>query len=153
MYTAALVLHSWMRWVVLGAALFAVIRVFQGRLGDKPWTSSVERASLLFTIAMDVQFLIGLVLYGALSPSSQAALADFAGAMRNTVLRFWGVEHPFGMVVALALVHVGRIRTKKATDDAGKYQGSTLFFLMALVIIVFSLPWPGMPTARPLFRW
>ena len=40
----------------------------------------------------------------ATSPMTQAAFADFGGAMGNSVMRFWAVEHIFGMLVASLLM-------------------------------------------------
>jgi hypothetical protein len=96
--------------------------------------------------------LIGLVLYFALSPSTRTALADFGGAMSNPQLRFFAVEHTFGMVVALVLAHIGRGKIRKAVPER-KARLAMIFYGLALVVILLSIPWPGMPAGRPLFRF
>jgi len=58
--------------------------------------------------ALDLQMLIGLILYFALSPITGEGIRHIGTAMGNAGLRFWTVEHPFGMVIGLALAHIGR---------------------------------------------
>jgi hypothetical protein len=72
--------------------------------------------------------------------------------MRQPQLRFWLVEHPIGMLAALILVHVGRVRTRRA-PDAVKGRRARLFFGLALLLILASIPWPGLPYGRGLIRW
>jgi hypothetical protein len=75
-----------------------------------------------------------------------------AATMRNAPLRFFAVEHPFGMLIGLALAHVGNAKIKKATEGAGKHKLAAIFFGLALVAILLSIPWPGTPGGRPLLR-
>jgi hypothetical protein len=103
-------------------------------------------------LALDVQFLVGLILYLWASPFTTAAFLDLGAAMRNAPLRFFVVEHLFGMVAALGLAHVGRVRLRRAADSAQRHKTALIFFGLALVIILVSIPWPGMPAGRPLFR-
>jgi hypothetical protein len=148
MYTVLLALHSLLRWAVLGAGAAAVLRAL--RAGKRPWTPADDRAGLLFVIAMDLQFVVGLVLYVAVSPMTRVAFADFGGAMGNAMLRFWAVEHLVGMLIAAALVHVGRVRIRKTADTARRQRLALIFYGLALVAILVSIPWPGTPAGRPL---
>lgn len=151
MYTSILLIHSWLRWVVLAAGLIAVFRSL--RSGGRPWTAGDEAASRWFIISLDVQLLLGVILYFALSPITPLAFEDFGAAMRTPAIRFWAVEHVFGMIVALALAHIGRARVRKATDDRRRHRRAAIFYTLALVAILAAIPWPGLPNARPLFRF
>ena len=152
MYSTMLVAHSWLRWVVLAAALVASVRSLGGLNGRRAWTPADDRAGRLFVIALDLQLLIGLLLYFVLSPFMDTVREQIDVAMRTGAMRYWLVEHPFGMLVALALAHVGRVRIRKATDPRRKHRLAAIFFGLALLAIAVSLPWPGMATARPLLR-
>jgi hypothetical protein len=152
MYNAVLLLHSWFRWLVLFAGLAVIVRSAMG-LSGKSWTGADERGVKMFTISLDIQTLLGLLLYFVFSPFVQLAMSDAAAAMRDRDLRFWLVEHLAGMVVALALAHVGRARIRRARDDGSKQRMALAFMGLALVAILLSIPWPGMPSARPLFRF
>jgi hypothetical protein len=142
MYGIVLIIHSWLRWAVIAAGIAAVAR---GGARD----SSTGR---WFTILLDVQMLIGLLLYFVLSPFTKAALGDFGGAMGNSQLRFFAVEHVFGMVIGLALAHIGTAKIKKAPEHR-RGRLAMIFYGLALIAILASIPWPGMPAGRPLFRF
>lgn len=151
MYTAVLIVHSWLRWAVLLAGLIAVFRA--ATRANRPWTPADANAARLFVATLDIQFVIGALLYFVLSPLTSLALEDFGNAMRTAGLRFWAVEHVFGVLVALALAHVGHARLKRAPNDARRHRLALIFFGLALLAIVVAIPWPGLPNERPLFRW
>ncbi|HEY6362526.1 MAG TPA: hypothetical protein VIX63_15540 [Vicinamibacterales bacterium] len=151
MYALTLVLHSWLRWVVVVLGVIAVIRAIGGRSG-RPWTRTDGTIVKSFGITLDIQFLLGILLYAWLSPITWVAFADFGGAMRNAGLRFWAVEHLLGMVIAVALVNVGRVKIRKAADDSRKHKLAAIYFGVGLIILLASIPWPGMPAGRPLWR-
>src|SRR5262245_26706735 len=152
MYPLMLVVHSLLRWLVLAAGLVAFGRALAGMRGRGAWTPADDRAGQLFVGTLDLQFLIGLVLYFGLSPITRAAFQDFGGAMGNSMLRFWAVEHILGMVIAVALAHIGRVRVRKTTDAVRRHKLAAIFFGLALVAILATIPCPGMPAGRPLFR-
>jgi hypothetical protein len=152
MYSAALILHSWIRWAVILAGLYAFARSVLGASRRSQWTPADDRAGFWFVTAVDFQMLLGLILYFFLSPFTAQALHDFGGAMKDAALRFWAVEHLFGMVIAVALVHIGRVRARK-TDSLRRHRVAAIFFGLALLLIFASIPWPGSVHGRPLLRW
>jgi hypothetical protein len=151
MYSAILLLHSWLRWAVLVLGLLAFLR---GLLrAGRPWTPTDNKTGQWFAATLDVQFLLGAILYFVLSPFTRTALQDFGAAMGESALRFWAVEHVFGMLIGITLAHIGRGRIRKAPNDARRHRLAAIFFGLALLAIIASLPWPGLPNARPLLRW
>ena len=152
MYDVLIALHSVLRWVVLLLGLLAVGRGMAGWSG-RSWTSSDNRAGVLFVGFLDLQLLIGLVLYLFLSPTVRAATVNIGAAMRDPMMRFFLVEHAFGMLLAVTLAHIGRVRIRKATDDRRRHRAAAIFFGLALLIVLLSIPWPGMPAGRPLWPW
>lgn len=153
MYNTVLVVHSWLRWIVLLTAILVLVRSVSGMGGQHRWSGANAGALRSFVIALDLQTLLGFLLYGVLSPFVRLAMSDAAGAMRDRDLRFWLVEHLAGMLVAVALAHVGSVRVRRAPDNGGKHRTAVIFTGLALVAILLSIPWPGMPSARPLFRF
>ena len=152
MYMLVLALHSLLRWVVLAAGLLAFLRALMGLRARRDWTPADGRAGQLFVGMLDLQLLLGLALYLMLSPMTRIAFQDFGAAMGNSVLRFWAVEHIFGMAVAVALAHVGRVRVRRAADSARRHRLAAIFFGLALAAVLATIPWPGTPAARPLIR-
>lgn len=151
MYEFTLMVHSWLRWAVVIAGLAAVITAFAMRPGFGG-EDRANRWGLLFMIALDLQLLIGFLLYFALSPATAAIFDDFGGAMRDPVARFWAVEHVSLMVVAVVLAHLGRILGRKARTPGARRLRLLVCFTIALVAILAATPWPGMTAGRPLFR-
>jgi hypothetical protein len=150
-YTTLLIIHSWLRWLAYAAGVVALV----GTLArTDPRVSSSSRrdpAGLIFTIAMDVQLLVGIALYGWLSPITTAAFHDFSGAMRNASLRFWAVEHPVAMIGAVVAAHVGGILQKRGRY--GRFRGISLSYAIALILMAIATPWPGRVSGRPLLRF
>jgi hypothetical protein len=116
------------------------------------WTAADDRGFLLFIIALDVQTLLGLILYVGISPVTAIAFQNLGAAMRDPSLRFFVVEHAIGMLIAVALAHVGRVKVKKAADAHAKHRTTVVFVALAIIVMLLSIPWPGMPGGRPLFR-
>ena len=133
--------HNLFRWLVLAAAVYAIVRAWRGWLGRAPWTAADAAAGKLFTQVMNVQFLLGLLLYAWLSPVTRQAFADFGAAMRSAPLRYYAVEHLLAMIAAVALVHVGVARSRKATPDVAKHKAAALFFTIATVVMLSRIPW------------
>jgi hypothetical protein len=152
-YSSALWLHSLLRWAVLVSGAAAWVLSISGASGRRSWTGTDEMWGAIFIITLDTQFLVGLGLYTFLSPFTKAAFQDFAGAMTNGSLRFWSVEHIAGMIVGIALAHIGRVKVRKASTDLSKHVMATIFFGLALVAIIASIPWPGETVSRPLIRF
>ena len=155
MYTIALVLHSWLRWLVLalGLGVFAgSYRAWRGG-GHAPTDGGgLGRLPRTFLATLDLQLLIGLGLYFALSPISRAGLQDMGSALGDSVLRFYSVEHPFGMVVGVLVAHVGWMRARRHEGDR-RHRILCLTAASWLVITLVSIPWPGLPYGRALFRF
>lgn len=152
MYSGTLLVHSWLRWAVVITGVLVVLRAIAGASGRRLWTPADDRAALWFTIALDLQLLVGLLLYFVLSPFTTDAMKDFGAAMRTPALRFWAVEHVFGMLIGIALAHVGRVRIRKA-EMSRRHLVAAIFFSIALLAILASIPWPGTPNGRPWIRW
>jgi len=143
MQTAIIFLHSILRWVILVLLLLSVFRSFSG-WQSKKILSNGERKLWLFTmIAAHTTLLIGLYLllfgrYGVLSTS----LPPGVSLMKDKFYRFYWVEHPFGMILSVAFITIARGMAKKSFPDAVKYKKAFWFFLLALIFILATVPWP-----------
>jgi hypothetical protein len=141
MYTGFLHLHDVLRWLLLVSLAVTLVKYLAGWFGNKPWKKTDNILGIVFTSLMDLQLLTGLVLYFFLSPITKLALSDFGGAMKNADLRFYAVEHFAMMLIAVVLVHIGRAKSKKAKTDQGKFKIASIFFLIALVLMIVGIPW------------
>ena len=114
MYEFALIVHSWLRWAVLLAGIAAIASLFKSEpLGRDRW-------GVAFVSLLDLQMLLGLILYFALSPNTRAMIADLGAAMRDPVARFWAVEHVGTMTLAVIAAHVGRVLARRAKTSSAQ---------------------------------
>jgi hypothetical protein len=149
MYSLVLLLHSWVRW----AALVAGIGAMAAALGDRsPGGTGADRWGRALVTALDLQLLLGLLLYFVVSPNMAAIREHFSEAMQNRGLRFWAVEHVTMMFVAVVLAHVGRVLARRAATPRAKRTRLLVCFGLATLAMFAGMPWPGLPYGRPLFR-
>lgn len=141
LYTALLHLHSVGRWFVLIFLLVAIFR--HATAGDRPFNAADRRTGLINTIFSDLQLLIGCALW-FVGPwgYKQIVASGMSEVMKNSVSRFFAVEHQVGMIIAIALIHIGKAQAKKNIADRSKHRRSFIFYLLALLIILISIPWP-----------
>lgn len=147
-----LIIHNILRWAVLLFGIWAVLNAVTGILKKRIYTSSDNKINLFFMISCDIQLLLGLILY--FNGMWFSNLKNNASVvMKDTVLRYFSVEHALMMIIAWVLVHAGRTMVKKATTDAQKHKRSLIFFGIAILIILAMIPWPykQMGIARNLF--
>jgi hypothetical protein len=149
MYSLVLIVHSWVRWVAFVAGIGATIAAF-GRGASSG--GRADRLGRVLQIALDVQMLLGLLLYFVVSPNMAAIRDHFGEAMQTPSLRFWAVEHVTMMFVAVVLVHIGRVLARKATTPEAKRTRLLICFGLATLAMFGGMPWPGLPYGRPLFR-
>jgi hypothetical protein len=152
MYNAVLSIHNVLRWLVVIAAVVTLVRMYTGWFGKKKWTPADDRVGVIFTSLLDLQLLVGLVLYFFLSPTTTSALRDFGSAMNAPLERYFAVEHSVGMVMAIVLAHVGRSLAKKVPADVNKFSRSAIWFTLAVIVLLVSIPWPFSPASRPWLR-
>jgi len=143
--------HNGLRWVVLILMLTAIAKAFIGKSGNKIYAS--DRKWMMFAmISLHIQLVIGLALY-FYSPTVEIALTDMAASMKSSALRFWAVEHILGMFIAIAIATFGYSKAKRLKNDARAYNLVFWSYLIALFIIIATIPWPfrAAGIARPWF--
>lgn len=112
-----------------------------------------ERWAMVTMMTLDIQLLLGLLLYLVVSPNMREILAHFGDAMKDPTSRFWAVEHITAMMLAVVLAHVGRVLARKAASADKKRARLLVCFGLATVLMIVGMPWPGRPGGRPLFRF
>lgn len=151
MYEPLLLAHSWTRWIVYVGATVLFVRMALRARSHHEFEGIDNYVLWMYNWALSFQVLFGLSLYLFLSPMVRLAFQAGAEAMKNHVLRFWMVEHAFGMLTAFIIYQVGYRRMKKA-DKPDKYRIAAWTLGLVWLLITLSIPWPGMPYGRPLFR-
>lgn len=142
LYSILLHVHSIGRWILL---ILLVIAIFNSLIaGGRPYIKSDARTGLLLTIVADIMLLVGLALWywGPKGYNLIVAAGGMGNAMQNPVTRFYGVEHITAMVISIALIHIGKAQGKKLISDRAKHKRTVIFYTIALIVILISIPWP-----------
>lgn len=129
--------HSGLRWVVLLLLLSAIVNAVVNFSGKNGYREKDRKLALFTLIFTHVQLILGLILY-FISPKVQFV----SGMMKDAMLRFYGVEHLVGMLIAIALITIGYSRAKRKTEAVAKFKTTFWFYLIGLLVIVASIPWP-----------
>jgi hypothetical protein len=145
-YPYFLLAHSYLRWVVLVLGIAAILAGLSGWNGTRP-ARNLRLFTVLYVIAIDLEFLIGVSLFVWLSPVTQSLFQSFHEAMKIKEPRFFGVEHSTLMLLSVICVHIGAALSRKARTEMAKARGATVAFLISLVLILAGIPW-----WRPLLR-
>ena len=150
MYTGLLHLHNLMRWIILLLLLLNVFRHFTA--GSKSFSTTDKKLGLWTMIAAHITLVIGLYQYFAGGAGYKLfEILGVGGVMKDTVARFWAVEHITGMLIGIVLITVARGVYRKNISDAAKHRRALILYVLALIIIMAVIPWPGREVARPLF--
>lgn len=137
MYPILVHAHSGLRWLVLVFLILAIVNAARKQSRQTAYGASDKRVSLLALIFTHVQLILGLILY-FISPK----VVFSAETMGNTMLRFYTVEHITIMLLAIALITIGYSRAKRQSTDAQKFKTTFRFYLIGLILILISIPWP-----------
>ncbi|MBC7936945.1 MAG: hypothetical protein H7Y86_16480 [Rhizobacter sp.] len=129
MESGLLHLHNFLRWVVL---FFLIISLLQA-MGKKP---GLKKTSLWLLIASHITLLIGLYQYFTSAVGFKLIQSNgFGVVMKDSIMRFWAVEHITGMLIAIILITIARGKAKRGGYPVALY-------LLALIIILAVVPWP-----------
>ena len=123
-------LHSILRWIIL---LFLLICLFQA-LTKNP---GVRKMSLWLMITAHLMLIIGVyqVFFGRYGINK--GLPAGVELMKDKFHRFFWVEHPLMMLLAIILITVARGKAKVLN-----YKAVSWLLLIGLIIILAAIPWP-----------
>ncbi|GAB3340672.1 cytochrome B [Larkinella ripae] len=141
-YTILLRAHSGLRWIVLVLLLAAIVTAFRKWQARDEYTAGDNKLYLFTLIATHTQFLIGLILYFISPKVPLGTGVDFGTIMRESLYRFYTVEHLAGMLIAVVLITIGRSKSRRLSNAIQKHRTVFVFFGLGLVLILVSIPWP-----------
>jgi hypothetical protein len=152
MYSNLLVIHSFVRWLVLISLIFAIYMAFKGWFTNKVFSKFDDIIRHWTATITHIQLIFGLWLY-FISPIIDYFLNNYKIAVHQREIRFFGMEHNIMMLIAILIITFGSFKAKRKPTDKEKFKTMAIWFTIALVIIFISIPWSFSPFAnRPLFR-
>ncbi len=142
MYTSIQFVHSYWAYLTLFTVLIAVINAIAGWLGKKEFQPKDFRISLFALIFTHIQIVIGFILL-FLSPKGIPAITNhgMSAVMKEENLRLFVVEHPLMMIIAVIFITIGYSKQKKNLTSIRKFRTLSIFFTLALFLILSRIPW------------
>ncbi len=147
-YVFLLNTHNILRWLVILSSLWALYRVWSGLVSRSEWAKQDRMSGVIFTSLLNLQLVIGLLLL--FTGPMKAAFSNMSATMKDPVMRFFAVEHPFMMILAVIVAQAGFSLSKRAGTDRAKFLRAAICYTVATILIFASIPWPFMKAARPL---
>jgi hypothetical protein len=114
-------IHGELRWLVALAAVVVIIKFLIGWLGKRQYTPLDRTLLMIYTILVDINVLLGLILL-------------FVGGFNGQRL-----EHATTMLLAAISAHMTAIWRNKPIDSAVKYRNQLLLVLLSLALILFGV--------------
>lgn len=136
MYTFLVQSHSILRYVALVLLLILLINSLIGMINKSENSLQSKRISLYTMLVFHLQLILGIVLYF----TSPKVIFD-SMTMKNAMLRFFALEHPLLMIIAIVLITIGHIKAKRKSSSKS-YKILFIFSLIALIILIAGIPWP-----------
>lgn len=133
--------HSILAAAVLIAIGMAVFNAIMSIKREEKFKTGDRKIGLIALILTHVQFLIGLGTYYVSPWYETLKNVGMGAAMKDAELRLMSVEHPFTMIIAIALITVGWSRHKKLTEDKAKFKSFAIFYSIGLLLILARIPW------------
>ena len=138
MYDILLTSQSYLRYFVLIMLIAVVVRSLMGWVGNKPFTRVDDRLGLYLLIFTHLQLIAGVILY-FVSPFVRFD----STTMKDSLTRYWTVEHALMMVIVVALITAARATSKRMSESAKKHKRLVLFNAIALILIIGVLAMSG----------
>lgn len=118
--------HSLWRWVVLIVMTVALVRALIGWLRGGDWTSGDRTLALLATTTIDIQVVLGLLVYGIRQHWQSGP--------------FLAYVHPAVMIIALIVAHIFSARAKRASTPVAKHRTLAIGLFLTLFLITAAIP-------------
>lgn len=143
MYEFLLAAHNIIRWIALILLIFAVLTSFIGWFRKRKWMEIDRKVGTYTTISLDIQLLLGLILYIFYSEFGLRGILNngFGFVMENSIYRQYAVEHSILMLLGIIAAHLGSILPRRVEDSKSKFRRAAIWFTTALILILAGMPW------------
>lgn len=139
MYNFLLHLHSGTRWIILILLVLAILNSYTNWKMGKGFGVKDKLTALFTLIFSHLQLTVGLIMYFWDARNRVQFSGDM---MKDSVLRFYTIEHFMMMIAAVALITIGYSRSKKSDSDKAKHRKIFVWYGIALLVILAAIPWP-----------
>ena len=134
-------IHGYWAYLVLLVLILATLNALIKFFTNKAFGENDFKISLFALIATHIQVLIGFILYFT-ATLGYSLLADSGmKVMKNSEARFFAIEHPLTMIIAVVLITIGYSKHKKQLTSKAKFKTLAVFYTIALILVLSRIPW------------
>ncbi|HMN06888.1 MAG TPA: hypothetical protein PKD45_14295 [Flavobacteriales bacterium] len=126
--------HSVLRWALVLAVAVAGFAALAGWVRKGPVITWQRTVAIWAVVIAHAQLVLGLALYATRMKGIERMARDQA--------IYWKYEHAGLMLIAVALVTIGRLASRKARGEQAKHLRVAVFYLAALALMLWMMPWP-----------
>lgn len=153
MYQNLLILHSIIRWIAILVLFAGILFLFINKSQKNIFTNKHYFYFNIIKHLLNLQFVIGAILLTQ-SPMVHAFWSQISQAVKWREIRFFGLEHPFMMILSILVLNFITYKSKKLTYTTKGFNYLFWGYLVVFILIFISIPWSFSPfTTRPLFRF
>lgn len=119
------IIHGELRWILAFIAVIAIVKFAVGWLSKTKYSALDQRLMSVFTIAMDINLTLGLILL----------------IWKGIVQSAWPaerLEHAVTMFIAVAIAH-SAAAWRRSPDDGKKFRNNLAAVLAALLVVFFGV--------------
>ena len=134
--TAIIHIHSFIAWILLLFLLASIVTAMVRRKREAAFKNPYRALYLFTMILTHIQLVVGFVLY------FMSGKVVFSGlTMSEALYRFFTVEHPLLMIIAVIMITLGYSRARKADEDSKKFKRIYVYYLIGLALILLRFPY------------
>lgn len=153
MYHYLLIAHSLMRWLVVIALVYGLLFIIIQKRKQTFYTAKHYKLFTIIKNIVNIQFILGIWLLFK-SPFVHTFWQQVSSAVKWRDVRFFGLEHPFMMLLGILLLNYFTHKTKQKINTTNAFGYLLVSYIVVFLIIFLSIPWSFSPfTARPNFRF
>lgn len=128
--------HSGLRYIVLALLIIVVIQSIRAVLSKSTNYESLLKLAHIAVYAFYINLLLGIALYFI---SDKVHFG--ADTMKETLYRFFTMEHPLMILISLAIIRFGMYRFKRLQTQKGN-RILMITSIIGLIVLLAAIPWP-----------
>ena len=136
-------LHSLLRYAVVLSLVYAVLVNLRGWLLGRPILTGERMVTIIAMVLCHVQLAIGIILY-------MQNWNVLSNPKAGPYWRFIKYEHAGSMLIAVLLITLGRMLSKRAKEEYAKQRMVAILYGIGLLLILWAIPWPFTEIGRSL---
>jgi len=139
MHTTIINIHIFANAVFTVIAIILCLKSLIGYLNHKKFGKNLIYLEYGYLGFLYFGLVLGIILYFFYHQAYDLSQINFKELQKESISRFWAIEHFSVMVFALMISQIGKIFTSKSISDRDKYKYALFYYGIATLIILVSM--------------